>query len=367
MKILMISMDRNILKESSESRKRMQEYAAFVDELHIIVFAQGKHETKHSGNITLYPTNSRTRWLYIPDAVRIARTIANPDVVTAQDPFETGLAGWLITRKNNAALQLQVHTDFLSPSFRKESALNRIRVVLARFLIPRASCLRVVSGRIKNALVHEFGVPLSAIAVLPIFTDTEYFRNAPVTADLHKKYPQFDFIVLMASRLTKEKNIPLALDALCEVVKRYPKTGLVIVGSGPEEEKLKTESKKLNPNVVFESWTDDLASHYKTADLFLLTSDYEGYARSVVEASAAGLPVVMTDVGTAGEFIQDGRNGLVVPTGDVQALIHAIERIREGKVRLHAGLPVQTRQEYAMAQRALWESCCVARRSSNKQ
>jgi glycosyltransferase involved in cell wall biosynthesis len=359
-------MDRNILKAGSDAHKRMQEYSALVDELHIIVFSQEKQKEQHTGNLTIYPTNSRTRWLYISDAVCIARAIADPDVVTAQDPFETGLAGWLITRKNNAALQLQIHTDFLSPSFRKESALNRMRVVLARFLIPRASCLRVVSGRIKNALVREFGVTPSAIAVLPIFTDTEHFRNAPVTTDLHKKYPQFDFIVLMASRLTREKNIPLALDALCEVVKKHPKTGLVVVGNGPEEKKLKTESHKLKTNIVFEPWADDLASHYKTADLFLLTSDYEGYARSVVEASAAGLPVVMTDVGTAGELIQDGRNGLVVPTGDAPALIHAIERIREGKVRLQASLPAQTRQEYAIAQRTLWESCCVAQGSFKK-
>ena len=61
-----------------------------------------------------------------------------------------------------------------------------------------------------------------------------------------------------------------------------------------------------------EPWTDDPFSYYKTADLFLLTSNYEGYGMAVVEAMAAGCPVIMTDVGLAGEVLIDKKDGLVV-------------------------------------------------------
>ena len=64
------------------------------------------------------------------------------DVVTTQDPFECGLAGFLIARIFRARLHIQIHTDVMSPYFANESTLNRVRVLIAKFLIPRASGIR---------------------------------------------------------------------------------------------------------------------------------------------------------------------------------------------------------------------------------
>ena len=79
---------------------------------------------------------------------------------------------------------------------------------------------------------------------------------------------------------------------------------LLIVGSGPEEGSLKckVESLKLVEQIKFEPWSNDLPSYYKTADLFLLTSFYEGYGMTLVEANACGCPIVATDVGVAQEL-----------------------------------------------------------------
>src|SRR3989344_1142990 len=235
----------------------MLEYGALVDELHIIVFSRKSKvppkarlvkggESRKFGNVFLYPTNSRSKWFYIFNARKIARNMFHVSrftfhdwLVTTQDPFETGLAGWLIARKNNIPLQLQIHTDFLNPCFARESLLNHIRVRIARFLLPRARGIRVVSDRIKNSLKAKSYKLKAEPTVLPIFVDTEQLKNAPVKTDLRKKYPQFDFIVLMASRLTKEKNIPLAFAAMKEIVKKHPRVGLVIVGSGLKEKELK--------------------------------------------------------------------------------------------------------------------------------
>ncbi len=370
-KVLMIGSDRNIFKEHSEARRRIAEYGTLVEELHIVVLStrirnqeSGIRNEKISLNVRVYPTNSISRWLYLFDAYRIAKKIIHnssflihDSLITCQDPFECGFAGWCAARKFGISLQLQIHTDFLSPYFSSESLLNKIRIRIARFIIPRATRIRVVSERIKKSLVSRFTLHASRIDVLPIFTDTEKIKNAPVRIDLRKKYPQFDFIALMASRFTKEKNIPLAISAMAEVVKKYPRAGLIIVGDGPEKKNYESgiRNYELEDNIIIENWTDDLASYYKTADVFLITSDYEGYGRTAVEALAAGLPVVMTDVGIAGEFIINGENGLVVPVGDAHALADAIGRIISGEANIRAALPkMPTKEEYLAAYQASW-------------
>ena len=84
-------------------------------------------------------------------------------------------------------------------------------------------------------------------------------------------------------------------------------------------------------NVVIEHWTDDLISYYKTADLFLFTSNYEGYGRTVVEAMAAGLPVIMTNVGLAGDILKDNLNGLIVPINNLGELKRGIRILMDDK------------------------------------
>ena len=213
--------------------------------------------------------------------------------------------------------------------------------------------------KIQNSLKAKSYKLQAEPTVLPIFVDTEQLKNAPVTLDLHKKHSQFDFIIFMASRLTKEKNIPLAIEAFAEAVRKHPRMGLVIVGDGPERKNLEREIavRILQSNVVLKRWEGLMASCYKTADVFLLTSNYEGYGRTVVEAQACGLPVVMTDVGVAGDFIVNKENGLVVPVGDAHALADAIVRVKEKKAALKARVFHQEKSEYLRAYRRAWEAC----------
>jgi len=370
MKVLMISMDKKILEENSEARKRMIEYGSLAEELHIIILNQkSKIKNQNFDNVFVYPTNSGNRWFYVRDAIKIGEEILTANgqwLVTSQDPFECGLVGYRIANKLKLPLQLQIHTDFLSPYFVQHSMLNRLRVRIAKFLIPRATCIRVVSERIKKSLVASgYSLVANKIIVLPIFfVDAKKIQEASAQTDLHQKYPQFNFIILMASRLTKEKNIGLAMKAVKDLVKKYPKIGLVIVGDGPEEKKLKAQSSKLKANVIFEPWTDDLISYYKTCDVFLLTSNYEGYGRTAVEALVSGSLVIMTDVGVAGDIAKDGYNSLIVPVGDKIGMERAIEKMISDRA-LHAKLSLSSenliykmlsKKEYLEQLKKSWEA-----------
>ncbi len=342
-------------------RSRTLEYGRLVDELHIIIFTKRSHGLKQEifpPNIFLYPTDAHTRWGYMPHAIWRAHTLKkcgiHIDVVTAQDPFESGIIAFFVARIFGAKLHLQIHTDFMSPYFARESFLNRVRVHIAKFLLPHADAIRVVSERIKRS-IDKIVRTGTSVAVLPIFVDTP---TPNTTHDLKKNYPQFEKHILMASRLSPEKNISLAINSMKEILEKYPKAGLIVVGSGVEEERLKklVEEFGLAKNVVFEGWQNDLTSYYKTADLFLLTSNYEGYGMAVVEALSAGCPVVMTDVGCAGDVVQDGKNGLVVPVDDGKALVGAVCKVLSGKAHSIVENPkLPTKEEYLSSYRASWE------------
>lgn len=340
MRVLMISSDAKIFEQGSPVRRRMIEYGSLFDELHIVVFTKKAHCSHGrtsveilSDRVRAYQTCSYSRYFYCFDALRIASRVITSKmgdsgitIITTQDPFETGIVGKVLAQKYTLPLNVQVHTDFLSGYFRKENVLNRVRVALARFVFARAASVRVVSRRIKISL-EKSGLlnKTCTVSVLPIFVDIQKIKDAPVGTNLKAMYPQFDHIVLMASRLTHEKDIHTALHAFIKVLAHYPRTGLVIVGDGPERDFLSRfcEKKGIHSSVVYVPWMnrDDLYSLYKTADVFLLSSLYEGYGMTLVEAGVAGTAIVSTDVGVASELLS---GGVVCPPRDAECLAHHV-------------------------------------------
>ena len=312
MKLLIISTDRKIFEEGSAVRVRVFEYAKDWGEVHIIVFTKKNMrftEICIAPNCWVYPTNSFSQWFYVFGAMKLGRFILerrNITNITCQDPFLTAMSGISLKRQYDIPLEINLHTDIGSPNYAKTIG-NKIRKSLALSYLPKADSIRVVSSRIRDYLVKTVGIDQSKISIRPITVDVEWIKNAPVieSADLHEKYPQFEKIILMASRLEKEKNIELAIRAFAEVLKKLPKTGLVIVGEGREETKLKKLSARLGieNSVIFGSWAnkETIASYYKTADIFLNTSLYEGYGMTLVEAQATGCKIISTDVGIAKE------------------------------------------------------------------
>jgi glycosyltransferase involved in cell wall biosynthesis len=327
MKVLTIGLDKNALDFKSQTGQRNLDYTSLVESLEVIVLGAGG-EPKQGGNLKVYPTAHNRVWsLFV--AYKIGKKIlglakVGEYLISTQDPFFTGLIGYLLKRKFGIPLQIQIHTEFFNPYFRRESLKNRLQARLVAFLLPRADGIRVVSKKIKEHLMAKLKIPEQKISVLPIFVDIEKIIKSIPKFDLHERYPQFNFIALVASRLTKSKNIGLAIEAVGKATRKYQNLGLVIVGSGPEEGTLKAMALKFKSNIIFEPWTDDLVSYYKTADLYLLTSNYEGWGRTVIEAMAAGCPVISSNVGLTDEVLTSGYNSLVFSVGNKDELVNKI-------------------------------------------
>lgn len=332
MKVLMFSTDSSILKSGSPAQRRMIEYGSLVEKLFIVVLLKKRVKRRVldiSPNVGVYSAYFWSTW-------NLGKKFKNQGInlVTAQDPFETGLIGYLAARRLKAKLQLQIHTDFLSPYFAPESLKNRVRVLLAKWLLPKADNIRVVHERIKKSLL-ESGIQVteSKIIVLPIFVDVKKIEAESIIVDLHKKYPQFDFILFMACRLEPEKDVCIVLDAMKEIIKKYPKTGLIIAGDGSLKVKLEKQvmENQLSHNIIFEGWIRDVSSYYKTADVFLNVSRYEGYGMGVIMSGASSTSIISTDVGLIGDIIINKDNSLIIPVGGVGALTNNILKLIENE------------------------------------
>jgi glycosyltransferase involved in cell wall biosynthesis len=118
------------------------------------------------------------------------------------------------------------------------------------------------------------------------------------------------------------KGIEYLLRALAELRREFPTLRVEIAGTGPHHEKLKAAAADagMTEHVRFLGWIDDLASVFSRWDVFVMPSLEEGFPIAALDAMAAGLPVVATDVGGVPELIEDGKTGRLVPPYDADAL-----------------------------------------------
>lgn len=310
MKLIMISKDNKILDKSSGVFSRMKDLSDIFDELHIFILGKEPKilEIKDTDKLFIYNTTS----VFLPFSFlkvffRVLRIGKRKkfDYITSQDPFETGLLALIISKIIHCKLQFQIHTDFLSPFFRKESLINKIRVFIAKKILNRADSLRVVSMKIRESVLDNFKtIKPQSVSVLPVFIDQDKITNSPKTFDLREMFPQFKKIILIVARLEKEKNIDLAIFAFELLLKQVPDAGLVICGEGSLKQNLidLVDKLKIGASVKFLGWVNDIYSAYRSSDCLLVTSSYEGYGMNMVEANILGLPIVSTDVGVAREL-----------------------------------------------------------------
>lgn len=132
-------------------------------------------------------------------------------------------------------------------------------------------------------------------------------------------------------RLNPQKNLDLLLDAFGDLAEKYPAYTLEIYGDGEERQRLTEKVRRmgLTDRVVLHGHCTGVHAQVRGAALFVSSSDYEGMSNSMLEAIALGIPSICTDcpIGGAREIIEDGVNGILVPTGDRAALAAAMDRV----------------------------------------
>jgi len=139
--------------------------------------------------------------------------------------------------------------------------------------------------------------------------------------------------IIVAGRLTEQKNFHMLLRVFQKVVEKHSDFNLEICGDGPLKEELINLAKKLKiaDKVIFSGFVSDINERMRKSFMYVSSSNYEGISNSMIEALAMGVPTICTDcpVGGAAMMIENEVSGLLIPVGDDNALYDGIIRIIE--------------------------------------
>lgn len=195
-----------------------------------------------------------------------------------------------------------------------------------RALYPRADAVVALSRGVADELERMVPRLAGRLAVIP---NAGMDAGAPPPAARPPRAPDAAPVLVACGRLVPQKGYPVLLRALARVRERIP-ARLRILGEGPLRAELGELAVSLGVAgaVSFEGFQADPAAFMRAADVFVLSSEYEGFGNVIVEAMAAGAPVVATDCPYGpGEILEGGRHGILVPPGDPEALAAALLRV----------------------------------------
>lgn len=203
---------------------------------------------------------------------------------------------------------------------------SRWRLRLDRWtsgLVDRHVC---VSRSVAEFSIHESGLPESSVLVIPNGVDVERFAAAEPASLTLFGIPDHARTILSVGRLDEQKNPLGLLRSFASITDQHPDAHLLFVGTGDQTPALQLaiERLKLNSRVHLAGWQADIPGLMKACDLFVLASLWEGMPNVLLEAGAAGIPLISTRIEGAEEIIASTECGVLVGISQEQELATAM-------------------------------------------
>jgi glycosyltransferase involved in cell wall biosynthesis len=211
----------------------------------------------------------------------------------------------------------------------KMNFYRRLDQKLLRFFDTIAVVAETLERQVKSSGVAEAKVKLVAngVELRAAAGNIKDLRAAWGLAEKNK-------VIGTVGRLSSEKGLDVLLAAAVAVSEKYPNLKIILVGDGPERENLRSLAAKnnLSDKVIFTGKQSNVRDWLELMDIFVLPSLDEGMPLALLEAMAAGRPVIASRVGAIGQIMADGRGGMLVTAGDGEALAKAILKLLDEPV-----------------------------------
>jgi glycosyltransferase involved in cell wall biosynthesis len=188
-----------------------------------------------------------------------------------------------------------------------------------------------ISQEIADGLKKN-GIQPEKIKKITNFADTEKFR--PINSqERHILKTALsidkDIVINFTGRIVERKGVDILVNAFAESMELMPSSILIIVGAGPDEDKIKNMASKLgiNNKIRFFGHSREVIKYYHAADIYVLPSYAEGMPNSLLEAMACGLPIIASKIGGVVDVIENGKDGILFEPGDISGLSSALVRL----------------------------------------
>lgn len=321
-KILIISIDKGLLggDQLGDVIERHKKYGEFCDKIDIIVLSKkGFHEYKISDKVNSYPTNSSSKLKYCYDAYQLGKKLFkenNYDLIITQTPFIDGLAGWRLKNKFKAKLLVHFHGDFWNnEEWLKEKPINYFLLLLSKVITKKADAIRVMSNGQKDKIT-KVGIDSKKVRVISTPVDLTKYLGIEFKNEL-KNVLHIGRDDLVKDYETLVKSFKLVKDQISDV-------NFIQAGADSEIKKEMAKNNFSDIDLKGRLKHNELTDLYNNINILVLSSTSESFGKVLVEANAAGKPVVSTATTGAKEIIEDGKNGFLVPIGNYQKLAEKI-------------------------------------------
>jgi len=273
----------------------------------------------------LIPCKGQIDWT-VTASLRELATRVGADVVHAHG-YKADVYVYLALRGTGTALVSTCH------NWLKAGLLVSAYGVADRLVLRRYARVVAVSDEVKQRLLKA-GVREEKIRMVCNGIDLRPFDHAlPV---LREELAANDCpIVGLIGRLSREKGVDIFLRAAARVLMEVPSARFVVVGEGPEREKLELliDALGIRKSVSMLGRRDDMPSVYASLGVMVSSSRQEGLPMAILEGMASGLPLVASAVGDVPTVVLDGRTGLLTGAEDVDALARGIVRLLQDSAR----------------------------------
>lgn len=268
------------------------------------------------------------------------------DIIHAHWTF-SGLIGVFLKKVHGKPLALTVHGSDIN-NLPPHGLMKKTSV----YVLKNADKIVAVSNALKDT-VTGFGILSDKVKVIP---------NAVELSDFPPGLKErMGFKILFVGRLVPEKGLEYLIKSMEFIVKEIPQATLTVVGGGPMREELEglVEGYSMGDKIRFEGMKphSEILRYLQDTDLFVLSSLSEGLPLTVLEAMAAGKPVVATNVGGIPDAVIDGESGILVPPKDIDALSKAIISLLGDRVKqIRMGEKARKRSEEKFSWEKIVES-----------
>lgn len=338
-RVLIFTKDKSIAEEGSASFRRISGLKDVFQEVHIVILdlktdSEDFEVIRLFKNIWLYKTESTSWWKLSRDAYRLAEKqmifngVFRADVIIAEDPFESGLAGWFLSKKYESPMQLHIYEDFYDEVFLETTNHPTLYEWSVNYLLKKVKSVRTKTEFQRQAVIEENKKLKDNVETLPSYYNLEAWRDAKPAFDLKKKYSQFKFIMLHISLMRNSSHSSEVLAGAATILKKYQTICLVVVGSGPLRSHLEKQAIELGveKQIKFEPMPSEILSHLKTAHVLLHLSENSEEDETLLAAASVKLPMIALSTGLAGKLFVDDESAQLCDVADVTCVSSAINR-----------------------------------------